>query len=52
MSAKFTKVKGYFDKGLWSARQVRDAVEKGWITAEEMQEIVTQPGVVPKTEME
>lgn len=39
MSKKYTKVKGYYDKGFWSLRQVGDAVKKGWITAEEYQEI-------------
>lgn len=42
MNTKFAKVKEYFDKGLWSARQVNDAVKKGWITAEQMKEIMTQ----------
>ena len=40
MSPKFDKVKSYFDRGLWSRRQVRDAVAKEWITAEEYAEIV------------
>lgn len=40
MSKKFTKVKRYYDEGLWSKRQVHDAVVKGWITAEEY-EIIT-----------
>lgn len=35
MSKKFEKVKGYYDKGYWSIRQVYDAVGKGWITAGE-----------------
>lgn len=35
MSPKFQKVKNYYDKGLWSIYRVHDAVEKGWITAEE-----------------
>lgn len=35
MSKKFEKVKGYYDKGYWSIRQVYDAVGKGWITADE-----------------
>lgn len=39
MSAKYEKVKGYYDKGLWSAKRVYNAVEKGWITAEEYTEI-------------
>ena len=35
MSKKFEKVKRYYDEGLWSKRQVHDAVDKGWITPEE-----------------
>lgn len=35
MSSKFEKVKGYFERGLWSLDRVRNAVVKGWITAEE-----------------
>lgn len=38
---KFEKVKSYFEKGLWSARQVADAVDKGWITPEEYEEIMS-----------
>ncbi len=40
MSGKFEKVKGYFDRGLWNVERVRNAVVKGWITAEEF-EIIT-----------
>lgn len=35
MSSKFEKVKGYFERGLWNLERVRNAVVKGWITAEE-----------------
>lgn len=35
MSAKFEKVKSYYDAGLWSKTRVRNAVVKNWITAEE-----------------
>ena len=35
MSSKFDKVKGYFERGLWNLERVRNAVVKGWITAEE-----------------
>lgn len=35
MSAKFEKVKSYYDAGLWSKTRVRNAVIKRWITAEE-----------------
>ena len=37
--SKFDKVKKYFDRGLWSLKMVRDAVVKGWITAEEFKTI-------------
>lgn len=39
MSANFDKVKDYYDRGLWNLGQVRNAVLKGWITAEEYREI-------------
>ena len=35
MSPKFEKVKKYYDSGLWNKKMVRNAVVKGWITAEE-----------------
>jgi uncharacterized XkdX family phage protein len=35
MSRYYNKVKNYYDNGNWSKRQVKDAVKKGWITAEE-----------------
>ena len=35
MSQKFEKVKRYYDSGLWNKKMVRNAVVKGWITAEE-----------------
>lgn len=43
MSNKFDKVKGYFERGLWNLERVRNAVVKGWITAEEFQIITGQP---------
>lgn len=42
-SAKFEKVKGYYDYDLWEAFRVANAVVKGWITAEEYEEIVGEP---------
>lgn len=39
MSKHFKKVKGYYDSGLWSIERVRNAVVKGWITAEEYKDI-------------
>ena len=44
-SPKFEKVKTYYDKGLWNITQVHNAVIKGWITAEEFEEITGQPFV-------
>jgi len=35
VSKHFKKVKMYYDSGLWSIERVRNAVVKGWITAEE-----------------
>lgn len=35
MSSKFKKVKSYYESGLWDISRVRNAVVKGWITAEE-----------------
>lgn len=43
MSPKFNKVKNYYDSGLWNKTMVRNAVVKGWITAEEYMEIVGEP---------
>ena len=38
-SAKYDKVKGYYDGGYWNIDRVRQAVVKGWITADEYEEI-------------
>ena len=35
MSNKFEKVKSYYERDLWDISRVRNAVVKGWITAEE-----------------
>ena len=43
--AKYDKVKAYYDKGLWSVTAVRNAVTKGWITADEFTEITGEPYV-------
>ena len=42
MSKHFKKVKSYFDSGLWSIERVRNAVVKGWITAEEYKIITSE----------
>ena len=39
MSKYYNLVKKNYDNGFWSIDKVRDAVVKGWITAEEFQEI-------------
>lgn len=38
-SPKFELVKSYYETGRWSKKAVRNAVIKGWITAEEYEEI-------------
>lgn len=38
-SQKFELVKSYYETGRWSKKAVRNAVIKGWITAEEYEEI-------------
>ena len=35
MSAKFNMIKVFYARGQWNISKVRDAVEKGWITAAE-----------------
>ena len=40
---KFEKVQLYYEKGLWDKSRVRNAVVKGWITAEEYESIVGEP---------
>ena len=37
--SKMSKVKGYYDSGLWTVAMVANAVTKNWITAEEYLEI-------------
>jgi len=43
MSKKYELVKEYYDNGLWNLTRVRNAVVKGWITAEEFKTITGQP---------
>ena len=38
-SAKFEEVMRFYKNRLWSERMTRNAVVKGWITAEEFEEI-------------
>lgn len=35
MSSKYNTVRLYYARGTWSVDKVRNAVEKGWITADE-----------------
>ena len=42
-SPKYAKVKKYYDKGIWDIEMVHNAVVKGWITAEEFEEITGEP---------
>ena len=42
-SEKFELVKGYYLAGQWGKKAVKNAVKKGWITAEEYEEIVGEP---------
>ena len=44
-SPKFELVKSYYDSGLWKKKAVRNAVVKGWIRADEYEEIVGEPYV-------
>ena len=37
--SKYEKVKYYYDLQLWDLQRVQNAVTKGWITADEYQEI-------------
>lgn len=48
-STNFNKVKDYYDRGLWDKNRVANAVLKGWITADEYEEIVGEAytGEVP-----
>jgi len=39
MSAKYEKVKRYYNKGLWNKEMVYNAVAKKWITPEQYKEI-------------
>ena len=43
MSPMFSKIKAWYDSGLWNKKRVHDAVEKGKITAEEYEIITGDP---------
>lgn len=38
-SVRYELVKNYYDAGLWKKKAVKNAVAKGWITADEFEEI-------------
>lgn len=38
-SEKFELVRGYYNSGEWKKKAVRNAVKRGWITADEYTEI-------------
>lgn len=42
-SPKFKLIKYYYDSGYWNKTMVRNAVTKGWITADEYYEITGEP---------
>jgi hypothetical protein len=42
MSKKYSMVKSYYDRGLWTKAMVRNAVRR-WITAEEYEMITVEP---------
>lgn len=44
-SPKFQMIKEFYDTGMWKKKAVKNAVVKGWITAEEYEEIVGEPYV-------
>lgn len=46
MSKNYERIKAFYDKGLWTAEQVHQAVEKGLITVAEYVEI-TQTNTEP-----
>lgn len=52
MSADFAKLKGYYEEGLWTKKQIGDAVAKGWITAEEYREITGEDYVSMPTQLD
>lgn len=41
-SKYFKRVKKWYDAGSWREKQVREAVERGWITQEECEEILAE----------
>ena len=48
--SKLSKVKGYYDSGLWTVAMVANAVSKDWITAAEYLEITGDTYTAPETQ--
>ena len=42
-SEMFEQIKRWYDEGKWKKKAVKNAVAKGWITAEEYEETVGEP---------
>ena len=42
-SAKYDKVKAFYDGGYWTKNMVKNAVIKNWITEDEYAEITGEP---------
>lgn len=42
-SEKFEQIKEWYETGKWKKKAVKNAVIRGWITAEEYEEITGEP---------
>jgi uncharacterized XkdX family phage protein len=38
-SSRFENIQNFYDSGFWDIEQVRNAVDKGWITCQEYTQI-------------
>ena len=47
--SKLSKVRDFYDSGLWTVSMVSNAVVKNWITAEEYAEITGETYTAPET---
>jgi len=43
MASKYAMVKKFYDEGRWGKKEVRDAVEAGWITPAQYEQITGEP---------
>ena len=48
--SKLSKVRDFYDSGLWTVAMVANAVTKNWITAEEYLEITGDTYTAPETQ--